>query len=222
VAKANLSAQAREATGKGASRKLRATGRVPAVIYGYGESTRKLTVDAHEFDLLRMHVHVESTVIDLNIEGEPAPVRALVRELQSHPYRDEVLHVDFYQIHAGERVTVEVPVRLVGHAPGVKAGGLMQQTLVALEVRCLADSIPDVIEASVAGMEIGDSIHVSDLALPEGVEPQIDPERTVCSLIPPTVVAAEEEEEAVEEAVEPAEPELIKRAREEEEEEAKD
>jgi len=216
MAKASLSAQPRDVRGKGASRKLRAAGRVPAVIYGHKEATRELTVDAHEFALLRMNVHVESTLLDLSIEGEPVPVRALVRELQTHPVRDEVLHVDFYQIHAGERVSVDVPIRLVGQAPGVKAGGLMQQTLVALEVRCLADAIPEVIEADVSGMEIGDSIHVSDLLLPEGVEPEIDPERTVCSLIPPAVVAAEEEEEEAELAEAPAEPELIKRSREEE------
>src|SRR5690606_39119756 len=118
MAKAELRAEARAATGKGAARKLRAAGRGPAVIYGDAQGTPALNVDAHEFKLLRMKVHVENTIIDLSIEGEPAPVRALVREIQTHPYRDDVLHVDFNQIHAGERVTVEVPIRLTGAAPG--------------------------------------------------------------------------------------------------------
>jgi large subunit ribosomal protein L25 len=217
MAKASLSALPRDVSGKGASRKLRASGRVPAVVYGHGEDTRSVTVDAHQFDLLRHHVHVESTIIDLTIEGEPAPVRALVRELQTHPVRNEVLHVDFYQIRAGEKLTVEVPIRLVGSAPGVKEGGLMQHTLVDLEVWCLPDSIPEAVEADVSGLDIGDSIHVSDLRLPEGVESLVDGDRTVCSVVPPTFIAEPEEEEADEEIGEPEEPEVIGREREEDE-----
>src|SRR5690606_29636017 len=102
--------------------------------------------------------------------------------------------------------------------PGVKAGGLMQQTLVSLEVRCLPDSIPESITADVSALEIGDSIHVRDLILPAGVEAYVDEDRTVCSVIPPTVPTAEEEAAVEVPEEEPAEPELIKRPREEEEE----
>lgn len=214
-----LSAEPRAERGKGAARKLRALGRVPAVIYGHGEETRTLTVDAHEFDLLRSRVTVENTVIDIKIKGERKAVRALVRELQTHPVKDDVLHVDFYQIHAGEMITVDVPIRLEGQPAGVREGGLMQHTLVSIEVRCSVDAIPESLTLDVSALEIGDSLKVSDLPFPEGVVPQIETERTVCSVIPPTVVAVEEEEEEVLEEAEAAEPELIGREREEDEEE---
>ncbi len=213
-----LTAQPRSDVGKGVSRKLRASGRIPAVVYGHGEQTRKLTVDAHEFDRLLATVRIENTLIDLSIEGERAPVKALVREVQTHAYRDHVLHVDFYQIHAGEALTVEVPIRLVGSAAGVRAGGIMQHALIALEIRCLPDQIPEMIEVDVSSLEIGDSIHVADLTLPSGVEVQVDLDRSVCSVIPPTVVPVEAE---VAEAAptEEAEPEVIGRGKEAEEEE---
>lgn len=214
---ANLAARPRSETGKGVNRKLRASGRVPAVVYGHGEETRPLTVDAHELERLLATVRVESTLIELSIEGERAPVRALVRELQTHPYREDVLHIDFYQIHAGEALTVEVPIRLVGASPGVRAGGIMQHALTELEIRCMPDQIPELLEVDVSALEIGDSIHVSDIALPEGIEVLVDADRSVCSVIPPTVAAAEGEEAAPAEAVE-AEPEVIGRGKEAEEE----
>jgi large subunit ribosomal protein L25 len=214
---ANLAARPRSETGKGVNRKLRASGRVPAVVYGHGEDTRPLTVDAHELERLLATVRVESTLIELSIEGERAPVRALVRELQTHPYRENVLHIDFYQIHAGEALTVEVPIRLVGASPGVRAGGIMQHALTELEIRCMPDQIPQVLEVDVSALEIGDSIHVSDIALPEGIEVLVDAERSVCSVIPPTVAAAEGEEAVPAEEAE-AEPEVIGRGKEAEEE----
>lgn len=134
MANAVLSARSRSGTGKGRARKLRSTGRIPAVVYGHGEATRSLSIDAHEFDRLRAEVHVENTIIEVTIENEN-PLKALVREVQTHPSRGHVLHLDLYQIHAGEAVTVEVPIRLVGVSPGVRAGGIMQQALIALEIR---------------------------------------------------------------------------------------
>jgi large subunit ribosomal protein L25 len=211
-----LKANQRSATGKSAARQMRATGRVPAVVYGHGEETRMLSIDEHELELLFAHVHWENTIIDLHIQGERGAVRALVREVQSHPYRGNVLHVDFQQIHAGEQVHVEVPIRLMGTAPGVKVGGILMNTISGLEVRCSADRIPEFIEVDVSSLEIGDSIHVRDITLPEGVEAQIDAERSICSVAPPSVVPVAEapvQEEAT------AEPEVIRRAREEGEEE---
>jgi large subunit ribosomal protein L25 len=199
------------------TRKLRASGRVPAVIYGHGEETRILTVDAHELSLLFARIHVENTIIDVTIEGEKKPVKALVREVQKHVVRDDVLHVDFYQIHEGEKVTVEIPIRLTGAAPGVKVGGMLQHALGELEVRCLPDRIPERIEVDISSLDIGDSIHVRDIPSPEGVEFLVDPDRTVCSVMAPAVVAAEEGEAV---APEPgvAEPEVIGRGKEDEDE----
>lgn len=219
MASAQLKAELRSETGKGANRKLRASGRVPAVVYGHGEETRKLTLDAHDLARILSSVHVENTIIDLDIAGE-GTVRTLVREIQSHAWRDAVLHVDFYQIHAGETLTVAVPVRFVGTAPGVKAGGMLQHTLDEVEVRCLPDAIPEFFEVDISGLDIGDSVHVSVIRLPEGVELLEDPERTVCSVLPPTVIREEGEEAETAAAAEPEgeEPEVIGRGRDEDEE----
>jgi len=215
---ASLTAQPRTGTGKGNARKIRATGRVPAVIYGHGEATRLLSMDAHELSVLFARIRVESTVIDVTIEGEASPVKALVREVQKHVVKDDLLHVDLYQIHAGESITVDVALRLVGAAPGVKAGGLLQQALSEIEVRCLPDRIPDSIEVDISSLDIGDSIHVSDITPPEGVEFLVDADRTVCSVQPPAVEAAPEEV-AVPVAEASEEPEVIGKGKEEEEEE---
>lgn len=220
MANAALSAQPRDGSGKGAARKLRAAGRVPAVIYGHGEDTRKLSVDAHELKTLFSKIRVENTVITMNIDGESSPSRALVREVQRHAFRDDVVHVDFYQIHAGETLTVEVPIRLVGSAPGVKEGGIMQQVLDEIEVKCLPDRIPETLDVDISTMVIGDSVHVRDIEQPEGVEFLIDLERTVCSLMAPTLVTeVEEEEEAEALEGEIEEPEVIARGKADEDEE---
>jgi large subunit ribosomal protein L25 len=215
---ASLKASPRAGTGKGSSRQLRAAGRVPAVIYGHGEETRLLSLDAHDLELLFSRIHVENTVIDVSIEGETKAVKALVREVQKHVIRDDVLHVDFYQIHAGEMVTVEIPVRITGSAPGVKLGGILQHSLSEIEVRCLPDQIPETILVDVSGLGIGDSIHVRDITPPPGVEFHVDSDRTVCGVMAPVVAVAEpgEVEEVPTEGV--AEPEVIGKGKEEEDE----
>lgn len=221
---ATITATAREERGKGAARRLRRDGRVPAVVYGRGEETRALSVDAHELEVLFSRISVENTVIDLAIAGgkgrKPKPVRALVREVQVHPYRRDIMHVDFYQLHAGEKVDVEVPIRLMGTAAGVKMGGVMQHSLHDLSIRCLPESIPESIEVDISALEIGDSIHVSELRIPEGIDVETDLERTVCAVIPPTVAPVEEPEPEEIEGVageELEEPELVRRRGAEEE-----
>lgn len=207
--KANLSAEPRSGQGKGDNRKLRVTGKVPAVVYGHGETTRSVAINAHELELLFGRVHVENTVITLSIDGEKAPIKTLVREVQKHPARGNVLHVDFYQIHAGERIQVQVPIHFTGTPVGVKNGGMLQHTMDELDVRVSADNIPERIDVDVSQMTIGDSVHVRDLPIPEGVEVLESPDRAVCSVIPPqagivdAVVAAE--------VATPTEPEVIRR-----------
>src|SRR5262245_65878966 len=106
---ANLSATPRAERGKGGSRKLRSAGRIPAVIYGHGEATRAITVDAHELDRLFSHIRRDNTVINLRIEGEKAEVKALVRQVQQHAYSGQILHVEYYHLHAVDRITLEAP-----------------------------------------------------------------------------------------------------------------
>jgi large subunit ribosomal protein L25 len=206
-----LAAERRTERGKSAARKLRVAGRIPAVLYGHGEETQSLSLDAHELELLFAHISVESTLITLKIEGvKGGEVRALVREVQKHPVKAKPMHVDFYQIHAGEKVMVHVPIRIHGTPAGVRAGGLLNQALDTLDVLSLPENIPGVIEVDVSKLEIGDSIHVRDLALPEGVETDIDGDITVCAVAHPAGGAAVEPTEAVEGAA-PAEPEVIRR-----------
>jgi large subunit ribosomal protein L25 len=215
MATASLNAKPRDDKGKGANRKLRAGGQIPAVIYGHGEATRSLSLDAHELELLFARVHVESTVIDLKIAGERG-VKALVREVQTHPARGQVMHVDFYQIHAGERVHVQVPIRFNGTPAGVRAGGLLQHTMDELDIRCSAEAIPSHIDIDVSGLEIGDSIHVSDILVPEGVEVLDTGDRSVCSVIPPQAGITEAPAAEAAEGEGQAEPEVIRRGKGEE------
>ena len=214
--RAILKAEPREERGKNATRKLRAVGRTPAVVYGHGDETRLLTVDTHELDLLFHRVHWENTIIELDIAGERGAVRTLVREVQAHAHKPFVFHVDFQQIHAGESVHVAVPIRLIGTAPGLKAGGIMMQTVTDLDIRCMPDNIPEFIQVDVSGLEIGDAVHLSDITLPEGVEAEVEGDRTICSVTPPTVAI---EPTATPEAVgEGVEPEVIGQAKDTEEE----
>lgn len=207
---AKLKAQPREQRGKGAMRKMRAEGRVPGVVYGHGDETRAISIDAHETQLLFKRVHVENTIIELSIEGEKAPVKTLVREVQAHAHKPILLHVDFQQVHAGERIHVEIPVRLLGTAAGTRVGGVLMHTVTDLPVKVLPDRIPETIDVDISGLEIGDSVHLRDITLPEGVEPEIDGDRTICSITPPTVSApAAGEAEAAEPAA--GQPEVIGR-----------
>ncbi|MEO5510712.1 MAG: 50S ribosomal protein L25 [Longimicrobiales bacterium] len=206
MAQAKLAAVARQDMGKGVARKLRAAGKVPAVMYGHGETTRSLTVDAHELQLLFSKVHWENTLIQLDIGGES--VSTLVREVQSHAYKSDILHVDFYQIHANEALEVEIPVRLLGTPAGIKLGGMLSHSINDLMVRCLPANIPDHIDVDVSHLGLNEAVHVSDLKLPAGVESVIEGDRVVCVVNPPSVVAADEPAVPA-----PGEPEVIKKAK---------
>jgi large subunit ribosomal protein L25 len=212
---AKLKARPRQEKGKSATRKMRAAGRIPAVVYGHGDETRMVSVDTHELELLFSKVHYENTIIEVEIEGEPAPVKTLVREVQSHAYRPLVLHVDFQQVHAGEAIQVQIPVRLHGTAVGTRSGGVLMQVITDLDVRCMPDSIPESIDIDITHLGIGDAIHLRDITLPAGVEPQVEADRTICSITPPAVSAVGTADE--DETASSGEPEVIGREDEDEE-----
>ncbi|HJR53654.1 MAG TPA: 50S ribosomal protein L25/general stress protein Ctc [Gemmatimonadota bacterium] len=212
---ATITAHSRESRGKGAARQTRREGRIPGVLYGHGEDSVPLSVDANELHRLVHTISIENTIVDLDL-GSGEPYKVLIRELQRHPFRDEFVHIDFFHVAMDEQIQVEVPIVLLGTPTGVKnKGGVLDHQLRELEVFCLPGNIPEKIELEVSHLDIGDSIHVSDIELPD-VEILTELDRSVVAVLAPTVI---EVEEAAEEA--PAEPEVIGRGREAEEEEEK-
>jgi large subunit ribosomal protein L25 len=216
MASAQLSAKPRDGTGKGSARSLRAQGQVPAIIYGHGRDPQPLAIDTRELEKLLSKISAESTVIDLTMDGKSA--RTLIREIQRHPFKRQILHVDFQELVAGEKVTVRIPIVLTGIPEGVRVdGGILDQVMRELEIEVDPANIPNHVEVDVNPLRIGDSVHVRDIALPEGVELVGEADSTVCVVSAPravveTVVATEEVEVA-------AEPEIIGKAKKEEEEE---
>jgi large subunit ribosomal protein L25 len=216
MATAQLSATARNGTGKGAARTLRRDGRLPAVIYGHSREPLSLSVPEREFERLLERIAAENTVIELSIDGSMS--RTLIREIQRHPVRRNVLHVDFQELVAGERVIVNIPIVLQGTPDGVRqAGGILNQILQELECRVDPLNMPSRIEVEVTHLVIGHSIHVNEITVPEGVEVLDDPEAAVC-----VVAAPKAEEEVLPPAGEApeaaAEPELIRKPKEGDEE----
>jgi large subunit ribosomal protein L25 len=214
MATATLSATARAGIGKGNARQLRKAGKVPGVIYGHARKPQSLSIDAVPLDKLLEHISAENTVIELDLDGHTS--RTLIREIQRHPFKRQILHVDFQELVAGEKVSVYVPLRLVGTAEGVKTGGgVLDQTLRDLEIEVDPAMIPNHIDVEVTNLMIGHSIHVSDLKLPDGVEALTDGEATVCVCSAPRAV--EEEKPAAEVAEAVLEPELIRKPKDEDE-----
>ncbi|MGE5175687.1 MAG: 50S ribosomal protein L25 [Hyphomicrobiales bacterium] len=203
----------RAGTGKGVTRKLRAGGAVPAVYYGRGEEPITLTVDRKDVETLFHTSGSSNVIVDLQVEGDAASDRkALIREIQRDPVLGSILHLDFHHISLTERITVEVPIELTGTPVGVKdGGGILEHLLREVEVECLPTDIPAEITVDVSALNIGDSLHVSDLSAP-GVEILTDAHRTIATVVPPTVL---EEAKPAEEAV-TEEPELVKEKKEEE------
>ncbi len=215
MATANLSAKKRTDSGKGAARKLRSAQQIPGIIYGHNREPQMLALDWRELERMLERVSPETTVIELDIDGTTS--RTLIREIQRHPFKRQVLHVDFLELVAGERVTVDVPVVLVGIPAGVRSsGGILDQILREVTVDVDPSNIPNHLELDVSALEVNESLHVANLVVPAGVEVQDDPDATICVVAPPRVEA--EAEPAAETATEGAEPELIRKEKEGEEE----
>jgi large subunit ribosomal protein L25 len=200
VAENVLAAEGRTDTGKGAARRLRAAGRIPAVLYGPKADSRSITVEARALQLLfQKSAAGINTLIDLTLDGGKEVV--IVKELQREPVRGTYLHADFYTVDLAQKIEVSVPVHLVGKAPGVElGGGILDHPLREIELSCLPRAIPEQIEVDVSALQLGESIHVGELSLPEGVEVLSDPELAVASVVAPRV-----EEEPTEEAAAAAE-----------------
>lgn len=201
MATVSLSASPRSQVGKGFARTLRRTGQIPGVIYGHHREPQPLAINERDFDRLQQTVAIESTVIELALDGRMS--RTLIREIQRHPFKRQVLHVDFQELVAGEKVTVSIPIHLVGTAAGLKDGGIMDQVMRELEIEVDPINIPPHVDVDVSAMVIGDSVHVSDLKLPEGVTVLDDGDSTVAVLAAPREETPAAGVEVVAEAPEP-------------------
>jgi large subunit ribosomal protein L25 len=221
MATAQLSATLRTDTGKGVARKLRHAGQIPGVIYGHAREAQALSINTREFEKLLEHISAENTVVELALGGKTS--RTLIREIQRHPFKREFLHVDFQELVAGETVFVRIPLVLVGIAAGVRLeGGVLDQTLRDLEIEVDPSNMPNHIDVDVNELQIGESIHVRDIAMPPGVTPlgALDTTIVVCAAPRAVVEAAAVPAEGAE-AVAPAEPEVI-RAKKTDDEEAEE
>ena len=209
----SITAAPRIANGKGAARQIRLKKKVPAVVYGHGRASQSLEVDAQALEQVLTGIEPSSTLVELTVDGKK--VRALIREIQRHPVRPDIIHIDFYEIHADEKVKLKVPVHLTGTPDGVRnAGGVLDQVTREVEIAVLPEHIPDRVDLDVTALTIGRSVHVSDLVIPNAtILTQAD--LTIATVVPPR--AEEVVAPTAETGAEVAEPELIRKVREGEE-----
>ena len=192
-----LSAEGRDGVGKSVTRKLRASGRIPGVIYGKRREPQSIHLDPVALEKVLRGSGGLNTLIDLSVGDRTDTV--LVKELQRHPVQGAFWHVDFSQVDLSRKITVDIPLHFVGKAHGVEFGGILDHPLREIEVECLPRAIPEFVEVDVSALEVGDSIHVGDLQLPDGVEVMTDGQLPVASVVLP---AAEVEETPTETLVE--------------------
>ena len=181
-----IQAVARDRAGKGAARAVRRQGQVPAVIYGGGEGPETIAIDFNEAKQLIFAGHFLTTVFEIDVAGRKT--RAIPRESQLDPVKDVPIHVDFLRLAEGQSIKVVVPVHVVGQgqSPGVKRGGTLQIVEHTVELLVPSDAIPDYVEASVAELDIGSSIHLADIVLPQGARPVGQENVTLVTVVPPS------------------------------------
>lgn len=191
-----LRADARTETGKGFARRARASGRVPAVLYGSSVEPTSLFVDHKQMKQALRTEAGANVLINLLLDGD-SKFLTIPREIQTHPIRGDILHVDFVNVARDVQINADVPVHLVGESHGVKEGGQIDQHAYEVHVLALPTDIPAGIDVDITELGIGDSIKVADLNVPEGVEILNDPEEPVVGVIEPTVMEVEAPEEEV-------------------------
>ncbi len=204
-----LNLQKRELSTKGAVNALRREGKIPGILYGAHEKATPIVVDEKEFRRAYSSGH---SLIDAKLGRSKK--RVVIREVQRHPARGDILHVDLMAVTAGEKMTLNIPVHLVGEAKGVKQGGILHQELYELEVECLPSQAPEVLEIDISDLAIGDALHVADVKI-ENAEILTPGDSMIVTVLAPRVGAETVVEEAAEEEAE-AEPEVIGRKEQEE------
>lgn len=217
-----LVVQWRTGKGKEEARRLRNQGLIPAVVYGQREEAIPVTLNPQELSKVLRGGAGERTLINLTIEGlqdGPLTKTVILKEKQIDPLKRTLLHVDLYTIAMDEEIYVDVPIHIVGKSPGVEQGGVLEQVLREIEVKCLPGDIPSRIDVDVSALDVGDSIHVGDITL-EKAKIQVDPEHTLVTVVPPTVYEEPVVEEEIAEEEEGEEEEGEKKEEKAEKEEA--
>jgi large subunit ribosomal protein L25 len=205
-----LAAQARPHVGRSAVKKIKKQGLVPAVVYGAKQQPQHVQLSAREIANVLSHATGEHLLVELEIaDGSQSVNRlALIQEVQHHPLRGDVLHVDFHAVSADEEIHAEIPLQTTGEPNGVRNfGGLLEVLVHSLEVSCLPKDLPDVVTLDVAALNLNESLHVRDIPLPAGVKTRVDPDITVVRVTPPVVQEVETPAAA---AAAPVQPEVIK------------
>src|SRR2546422_2228706 len=212
-----LNAFARTLARRAGAKRLRAAGRIPAVIYGRQAQPQNLEVNAKEMENLMHHSISENLLVDLEVKEDARPKRlALVQEVQHHPLSGQVLHVDFHEVAENEKVTVMVPVETVGEAAGVKTGGgVLEHVLFKIKARALPKDLPELITVDVSHLNIGQAVHLGEIKPPEGVEILGDKNIPVIAVAAPRTEEEEAAEAAEAAAAAPGEVEMIKEKKEE-------
>ena len=185
-----LTARSRSESGRNAVKNVRARGSVPAVIYGHRTAPANLEVSHRELEVLLSHAVGENILVDLEIQdgSKTSNQLSLIPEVQRHTLRPQILHVDFQAVSMTEEISADITIEPFGEADGVKNfGGLLEQSIRSLAIRCLPQDLPEIIKVDVSAMKIGDSIHVRDLPLPKGVEADADADLTVFIVAEPAV-----------------------------------
>lgn len=194
-----LKARSRELIGK-ANRRLAGRNELPAVVYGAKHAPQAISLDRHEFEQLMHHESLTSSVLKLTVDDHRA-LNVIVKDVQRDAVKGGVLHVDLWAVRMDQTISTTVPVHFIGESAGVKSGGVMTHNLRELHIEALPGEMPDFVEADVTALEVGDSLHVADIVVPEGVQVTNLLEEIVCSVLAPK--AAEVEVAAEEEAEEP-------------------
>lgn len=203
-----LNAQTRHNTGKGPARALRRTGRIPAVLYGSDIDTQKLSVSIQELERMFNDPKFSRGLINLAVQDGGSKQRTvMIKEFQRDPVKEHYLHIDFHEIKMDEKLSTMVPVTTSGTSKGVDEGGILQIIRRELEVYCLPANIPEQIEIDITNLDVGDSVHVSEIQLEEGIEIPYEVDFTILTVVSPKMEAPEEEtaEEEAEEGEEGAE-----------------
>ncbi len=210
-----LICEIRTQVGKGAARKLRAAGKLPAILYGAGIEPVILTADYLELKKALKGRSAENVIFDLRIDSGKGgqSKKVMIKEIQRDPVKRNYLHVDLYEISMKKELEVDIPVNLVNTPVGVSQGGILQHVQREVRVACMPDDLVDKIDVDVAGLEIGQALHVGDISFPPGLKPLDDEGLTIVTVVAPTAAAEVEEveeEEAEEEKVEETEGEEIR------------